>query len=458
MGYRHIVKHRIRPTARVGRLFSWAALAALGGSAMAQTVPDQAVPETNLDIPQNLQIFGKLDPNVRKPTAIVNNVVITGTDVDQRVGLVAAANNAKLEPEERERLKLQVLRQLIDETLEIQEATSEKITVTPEEVGQSFDRVSKNFSRSPEQMRAFLRASGSSERSLYRQIEGELAWQRYLRRRIEPMTNISDEEVQGILTRLEQSKGIEEYSLREIYLSSSDADAQRVYTNANQIVGEIRKGQQPFEYFARSFSESPTRGSGGDLGWVRAAMLPAELAHTTQEMQVGQVAGPIPLPGGVSILYLADKRTIGTADPRDARLSLKQLTIRFPPGTTQAQATVRAGEFAKTISGIQGCGTVERVAATISAEVVDNDTVRIRDLPAPLQAIVLKMQVGQSTPPFGTPEEGIRALVLCGRDDPKAGNVPTADQIEGQLQQQRVNLRAQAKLRDLRRDAVIEYR
>ena len=458
MGYRHIVNHRIGSSVRAGRVLSWIALAAVGGNALAQTVQDQGTPDTSLNIPQNLQIFGKLDPNVRKPTAVVNDTVITGTDVDQRVGLIAAANNAKLTKEEVDRLKLQVLRQLIDETLEIQEAKANDITVTPDEIRQSFDRIAKNFSKTPDQMRAYLRESGSSERSLRRQIEGELAWQRYLRRRVEPYVNISDEEVKGIITRLEESRGQAEYSVREIYLSANDANAQQVFANARQIVGEIQKGQQPFEYFARSFSEASTRGVGGDLGWVRPATLPTELAQAVAEMKVGQVAGPIQVSGGFSILYLVDKRTLGAADPRDAKLSLKQLTVKFAPGTTQAQATARAGEFAKVVQSIQGCGTVNKVAATINAEVVDSDTVRVRDLPPQLQEIVLKLQVGQATPPFGSPEDGVRALVLCGRDDAKAGNIPTADQVEGQLQQQRVNLRAQSKLRDLRRDAVIDYR
>ena len=68
------------------------------------------------------------------------------------------------------------------------------------------------------------------------------------------------------------------------------------------------------------------------------------------------------------------------------------------------------------------------------------------------------MQIGEATPPFGNPEEGVRALVLCGRDDTQAAQLPRADQVQDQLEQTRVNLRAQQKLRDLRRDAVIEYR
>ena len=447
------------PAAKASRALALAAVMALCTTAMAQVVPDQSVPDTGgLNIPENLQIFGKVDPKVRKATAIVNDTVITGTDVDQRVALIEAANSTKLSGDELDRLKLQILRQLIDETLEIQEAKTADVTITPEEMQQSFDRVAKNFKKTPDEMRKYLVDAGSSERSLKRQIEGELAWQRYLRRKVEPFVNVGDAEVQGIIDRIKQSQGIREYNLKEIYLSSTPATAQQVFDNARGIIAELQKGEQPFGAFARRYSEASTKAVDGDLGWVRVAQLPAALAEAAQTMKVGQVAGPIEIPGGYSILYLTDERQIGKADPRDARLSLKQLTIRFPAGTTQAQATSRAAVFATATQAIKGCGSVEKVAADVGAEVVDNDAVRIRDLPAALQDIMLKLQVGQSTPPFGSAEDGVRALVLCGRDDPVAGALPSAEQIQTQVEGQRVNLRAQQKLRDLRRDAIIEYR
>ena len=451
---------------RVGRRAAWgirlAGALALGGVAAgaltAQTVQDNSVPDAGLDLPANLQIFGKLDPNVRKPTAVVNDSVITGTDVDQRVALIAAANNTTLTDADRDRLKLQVLRQLIDETLQIQEAKTEDITVTPTEITQSYERVSRNFKRSPAEMTAYLMKSGSSDRSLRRQIEGELAWQRYLRRKVEPFVNVGDEEVKGILDRLKAAQGTEEFAVHEIFLNTNSSNEQQVYGNARQLLGEIQKGQRPFEDFARQFSESPTKGQGGDLGWVRASALPTELAQAVGGMGVGQVAGPVANSGGFSILYLTDKRKLGAADPRDAKLSLKQLTVRFPANTTQADATARAAAFGKGLKSLQGCGTVEKVAATLGAEVVDNDNVQVRGLPPQLQEIMLTLNVGEVTPPFGSPTEGVRALVLCGREDAQAGVLPRADQVQNQLEEARVNLRAQQKLRDLRRDAVVDYR
>lgn len=438
----------------------WALLAATAGGAVAQTVADQSVPETNLDIPQNLQIFGKLDPNIRKPTAVVNDTVITQTDVDQRLALTLLTNGgAKPPAEQLDQIKLQILRQLIDETLEVQEAKANKITITPAEIDQSVAGVAKRAGQTPEQFRVTLRKAGTSERSLRQAIEGELAWNRYLRRNVEPFVNVGDEEVKAIIDRIQAAKGTEEFNLHEIYLSANDGNREQVAANARQIIQELQKGQQPFEFYARSYSEASTKSVGGDLGWIRLATLPQPLAEAAQSMQVGQVAGPIPTPGGFSILYLTDKRTIGAADPRDARLSLKQLTIKFPANTTMAQAQARAGVFAKALESIQGCGSVEKVAQSVGAEVVDNDSVPVRSVPDPrLQQILLSLKVGQATPPFGSPEEGVRSLVICGRDDPQQGAEPSANQIQGQLEQQRVNLRAQSKLRDLRRDAVIEYR
>jgi peptidyl-prolyl cis-trans isomerase SurA len=458
MGTETAVKQLYTIAGRRALMLAGAVLAA--GAGAAQTVSDQQVPETSLNIPANLQIFGKLDPNVRKPTAIVNDSVITGTDVDQRLALTVALNTdaPALSAQDRDRLKLAMLRQLIDETLQIQEAKAAEITVTPAEINQAFDRQSGRFNRTPAQFTAFLRQAGSSDRSMRRLIEGELAWQRYLRKRVEPYVNVGEEEVKAILGRLEAARGTQEFALKEIYLAATPATQQQVFANARAIIADIQKAQQPFEFYATKFSQSTTAQVGGDLGWLKASTLPESLAEAAQQMQVGQVAGPVETPGGYSILYLTDKRQVGLADPRAARLSLKQITVHFPAGTTQAQASERAAGFGKAIQSLQGCGSVAKVAAGINAEVIDNDTVRIRDLPPQLQEIMLKLQVGQSTPPFGSPSEGVRALVLCGRDDPKAGDLPNPGQVQNQLEEARVNLRAQQKLRDLRRDAVVEYR
>src|SRR3546814_17163473 len=90
-----------------------------------------------------------------------------------------------LPPADLERLRLQILAQLIDETLQIQEAKANEIKVTPAEVNQGFARVARNFEKTPDSMREYLHSIGSSDRTLKLQIEAELAWQSYLGQRSE---------------------------------------------------------------------------------------------------------------------------------------------------------------------------------------------------------------------------------------------------------------------------------
>jgi len=425
---------------------------------VAQTVQDEAgAPNVSLNLPKTITTIGKVDPQVRKATAIVNGDVITGTDVDQRLALVILANGGRVSDEERDRLRVQVLRNLIDESLQIQEAKANEIKIAKAEIDQSFARVGANFKRTPEAFSKYLRENGSSDRTMKRQIEGELAWSRLLRRRVEPFVNVSDEEVKQISDRLTASKGTQEFRVGEIYLSASPENAQDVFNNGRRIIEQIRQGGS-FQAYARQFSEASTAAVGGDLGWVRPAQLPDSLAKAVQEITVGQIAGPIEVPGGFSILYLTDSRQVLVANPRDAVLNLRQLTIAFAPGETDAQIKAKAEAFGKAAQEMQGCGGADEMAKKFNADVVDNDQIRVRDLPPALQDILLGLQVGQVTPPFGSRTDGVRVLALCGRDDPQVAEGPSPDAIENQLRDERVNRRAQIYLRDLRRDAVIDYR
>ena len=202
-----------------------AALAVAGASpSVSQTVPDASVPQTGLNIPDELTIFGKNDPNVRRATAIVNGDIITGTDVSHRLALIVAANGGEVSDEEKQRLRLQVLRNLIDETLQIQEAEANEISISAEEVESTFRQVAQqNFKQDIDAFDQYLRTQGSSTDTLKRQIKGELAWNRLLRRNIQPFINVGDEEVNAIVDHL-KSQGSPAY-LESVTEEDADAPA-----------------------------------------------------------------------------------------------------------------------------------------------------------------------------------------------------------------------------------------
>ncbi|MEY3634698.1 MAG: hypothetical protein RLZZ61_1108 [Pseudomonadota bacterium] len=444
------------------KLFTRLSLAAVLVSAtaltplIAQTASDNVDRESNLDIPEGQQLFGKNDPNVRRATAQVNGEIITGTDIDHRLALIVAANENKLPPEELARFRAQILTNLIDETLQIQEAAANEIEVTDAEVNQYFDRVAQqNFNRPANEVEKYLVSIGASVATLKRQIKGELSWSRLLSRNVRPSANVSDDEVNAIIERIKATKGTTEYRLGEIYLAATPETLPSVQENARKIIDQLRQGGN-FVAYARQFSEASTASVGGDLGWLSLAQLPQSLATAADSMNNNEVKA-VASPGGISILLLIDKRQVATSDPRDSVLSLKQIAITFPKGTAEAQVTSLVKRFSEETQQISGCGVADEMARKLGADVVNRDGIKIRELPAPLQQVMLDLQVGQSTPPYGSLEDGVRVFVLCGRDAPQEAASESFDEIMSRLEEERVNKRARIYLRDLRRDAVIEY-
>lgn len=409
-----------------------------------------------LHLPDNPELFGTTLPAVVKATAIVNGDVITQTDIDQRLALMAIANGTDIPADQIEQLRQQILRNLIDETLEIQAAKAEKITVSSKEIDRALERVASGNQKTVQELSDLLSSHGSSIKSMRRQIEGELAWSKLQQQDIENTVAVGDDEVQAVIDKLNASKGAEEYRVGEIYLSAPGGDENQAMATAGQILDQLKKGAS-FAAYAREFSQASTASVGGDLGWVRPEQLPQPIAATLSRMSAGQVSDPIPLPGGVSIIAVQDQRRVLMPDPRNAVLSLKQVSITFPAGTTKEQAEPVVAKFAAAAQNVGGCGGAEKIAGEFNGEVVQSDNTKLRDLPGALQQIMASMQVGQATPLFGNVRDGIRTLVLCGRDEVNP-SLPSFDEVYSQLNEERVNNRAQRYLRDLRRDAVIEYR
>ncbi len=429
-----------------------------GGQSGAQPSGGQPAAGPRLNIPEDVNFVPtRTAPVIARATAIVNDEIITQTDIDQRVALLVASQRVQIDPEDMERLRAQVLRSLIDETLQIQAAREKEVKIEQKEIDTTFARFAQSFGQTPSGFTQYLKSIGSSDRTVKRQILGELSWQQLQRRLVR--VSVSDEEVTSILDRMNATRGAPEYHVAEIFIRATPENAAQVRAQLGQMIEQLRRGAS-FAAVARQYSDATTAARGGDLGWVTAERLTAiapEIATVVQQMPVGTISDPIQLAGGFSVVALVDSRQILVANPRDAVLSLMQMSIELPAGTTEATARERAEQLARATQAMGGCGGAAQAASAVGADLVSNDAVKVRELPPQLQQMLLGMSIGQVTQPFGTAQR-VSVLALCGRDDPQTATAPTFASISETLEEERMNRQAQRYLRDLRRDAVIEYR
>jgi len=394
---------------------------------------------------------------LQKIEALVNDEIISRYDLDQRVRLIIAAGGGVETPEELERLNEEILRSMVDERLQLQEAATFELEVADEEIADAFRNIAQSFNQTPEEFGNFLIQAGSSHQTLFDQLRAEFAWQRLVQGRLGSQIVISDEDVEERLERMISNQGKYEYRMSEIYLIIDDPSRTQLVTQtATRILQQLRDGAQ-FALMAQQFSESSSAARGGDLGWVAQDQLAPELNKAIAEMKVGETAGPVVSGSGVYILSMTDRRRILSADPLDANVKLHGITYPFTAETTQEQAEAFLDLLEAETPLVTSCEQIPAMAERLGApQYGELAEVSLRDINPQLRPLLAELETGHPSQP-AVSSTGVQIFFICERSDPEV-KIPTFDEVLGQLEQQRLAMMARRYLRDLRRDAIVEYK
>ncbi len=381
---------------------------------------------------------------------VVNDEVVSELELVMRLRLAMISAGLRENEETRQRLQPQVIRALVDEMIQAQEARRLNITIDESQVDQTFAKIASNNNLKPEQLAQALVQSGILPDYLKGQIRAQLTWQQVVIRRLRPQVLITQEEIDEAVARLEATKDQPQRLLAEIFLGIDNVTEEApVREQAQQILADLKKGAN-FPALARQFSQSASAPNGGDLGWVEAGQLPAELEDAIRTMKAGQLSEPIETVNGIYLILVRDQRT---APENDVTVTLKQVFFPLRERTREAleRAAARAVEAA---AAITSCTDVAAVAEKMHAPgTVDLGTVSIGDLPGNLRQVVAALPLNQPSPPVEVPG-GVATVVVCDRQD---GGI-NRSKVEETLIRDKVEVLARRLMRDLRRAANVEIR
>lgn len=389
--------------------------------------------------------------------AIVNDAVISKYDLDQRVRLVVATSGIQPTRENIERIREQVLRSLVDEKLQMQEAERLELEIEDEEVDQSITGIAERAGMTSDEIIEYLNENGVNEAALRTQITADVAWNRVISARFAPLVQIGEDEIDETLARINNDASQVQFQLAEIYLSFDNPSQEReMAQGAQRLVEQLRAGA-PFPNVAQQFSQAASAASGGDIGWVSESQLAPEIAEAVARLDVGAVSNPIRSLNGFYILQLRSKRQGLGPNPLETRFQVMQVVFTLPADAPERALQARVAQANKFRSEFRTCAAApDQINAYPGARISQPSTVTAAQLRNPIRDQLLKTEAG-SVVPIGRTERGIEALIVCDRKD-DVGNQPTRDSIENTLFNQEVSMMARRHLRDLRRDAVIEYR
>ena len=386
-----------------------------------------------------------------RAAAVINDEIISMFDLDMRLRLAIFATGQPDSAELRKRMTPQIIRVLIDERLQSQEATRLGITVSDEQIATSAENISQRNKMPYTEFAKILESRGIVPGSFLEQIRGQLTWNALVARRLRPSVEVSEDEVEEIVRRITASRGLNQRLVSEIFLAVDTAlQEDEILVNAQRLFEQLRAGGN-FTALARQFSEAGSAARGGDLGWIQEGQLPEELDAHLGKMRPGMLSPPIRSLSGFHILVLRDERQ---ASLGEISLHLKQIVFERPEGGNeeQTQAVVAQAEAAR--SKIAGCAGLYELAAEIGgAGSGDLGTVNPADLPPPIRDAVIALPIGQASPVMDV-SGGLGVLIVCKRTD---SGIDRAE-IRKRLSAQRLDMLARRYMRDLRRSANVDIR
>jgi len=390
--------------------------------------------------------------------ARVNDDAITDFDLSQRVLFAIKTSGLQDSPDLRQRMAPQMLRQMIDERLQVQDSKKLGVKPTDAEIQNRYSEIERAAGLGRGQFRQYLQSVGITPDIATQQIEAQIAWAKIIRRKVRSQVDVSDAEVDDAMSRMRSNVGKTETRVAEIFVPVDRADSvEEGKRSADRIMEQLRRGA-PFAAVAQQFSQGASAAAGGDLGWVLPGALDPSLEAAIERVQPRTFSDPVRSASGWHILYVVDRRPFAAARPDDVKLNLVQMTLALPTNASPEETSRATAEAQKAMSGVRQCSDLHVQARQIKGSTSgDLNGLRVGDLAANPQMYeqLPRLPIGGTAGPFRV-AEGLQVVALCSKSG--GDGLPTRDAISQQLLIQKLDAAGRRYMRDLRRQATIDIK
>jgi peptidyl-prolyl cis-trans isomerase SurA len=389
--------------------------------------------------------------------AVVNDEVISVFDVVSRMRMVMISSNIADSPEIRQRIGPQVLRSLIDEKLELQEAKRQSVTATDAEVNNGLQQIEKQNNMKSGQLNELLKARGIDRGALVDQLTAGIVWAKLVRRQAAQTTEISDEEIDEAVKRAKEHASEPQSRVAEIFLAvDNPAQEGEVRAVAEKLMQQMRQGAR-FSAIAQQFSQSATAAVGGDIGWLRPDQLPPELGKAVSALRPGELSAPVRVGSGYYLLLVVDRRTGNSGGEQDAVFDIVQVVFPLPARPSEAMRQAALREAASVRSAAKDCPSLLQIGKEKAPQLSSEGKLRASSISPEMRGLVNRLSIGQVSEPI-VQKNGVGVIMVCAKSNSSGGGAVTREDVTETLLRQRLDTVARRYLRDLRRNAYVDVR
>lgn len=278
--------------------------------------------------------------------AIVDEDVILQSELDDQIRVIRTqyADRADQLPPPAV-LERQVLERLVLTKLQLARANGSGMRVSDEELNHTIDAIAQNNGTNVEGLAQRLATDGLTLNAFRQNLREELTVQRLRQSFAQSRIVVSEGEVDAAMAQA--SLNGTQYHLANILVAVPEgATAEQISTAERKIDGVkslIDKGEMDFNAAAVRYSDGPNALEGGDLGWRTMDEIPNGFTQLLEQMQPGQVIGPIRGPSGFQLLKLEDQRDANAAATQTVtEVQARHILVRVNADQDDASARAKA--------------------------------------------------------------------------------------------------------------------
>ncbi|WP_375603891.1 SurA N-terminal domain-containing protein [Wolbachia endosymbiont of Anurida maritima] len=355
--------------------------------------------------------------------ADVNGEPISNLDIEKRVNFInSLLGNQSVN---REEVKPQILRQLIDEIIIISEAQRLNIELGDEELNNAVTLfLTQSLKTKADEVDQYIKKHNIDLNTIKKQIKRQLLWSKIIEVRIVPFINISDKEVDDVKRQTEKP----DYLITFQEFVIPDQKDKDVYGVAEDLVKKLRNSNNP---------ESPIKMR---KATVNLSQLKDKLKSVLERLETGDIAGPFSFSEGYSIIKVIDKVQLNYA-LLESTLKLKQIVVE---GSESLLNNFKEQKV--------NCLNFDKLADDFKLPNAKEFEIKMRDLNPDLQILFSKTSVNEIVE---LRENGTaKLMMLC---DIKS-NVADIEAIKQKMYQQKIMIQSNLLLDDMRKNSAVSYR
>ncbi|MBF0858312.1 peptidylprolyl isomerase [Gluconobacter sp. LMG 31484] len=391
--------------------------------------------------------------------AVINGQVLTQRDVDNRAKLFVLSTGLPISPEIMNRMRGQIIHQLIDERLKTQEILKRHINVEPDQIAGAISNIEQRNGMPKHALRDRLATDGVSLTTLIDQIRVQIGWMQVLREKLGEEGRITATQISQREQALQAEQGRAQYFMSEIFVPVADPrhdENELAFTKT--IISQLREGA-PFPIVAAQFSQAQSALDGGSMGWVQEDSLDPQVVSIVRQMPIGAISNPIQVAGGFVIATVQAKRVVGKQ--MGTLLDLRQAFFPFDaplnPQNPTDQQKMALQHATAAIQNTHSCPEMEALNKSLGEKRPSNPGAQVLERLMPqMKAILETLPPNKVSRPLVS-MDGIALLMICDRQQKNLAQ-QSPSEIADQLMNERVEQASRQLQRDLQRRAIIEMR